>query len=54
MMRAGTAADKYRLEANALKDQLEKSNSELAVANARLQELEASLAKNKSSACVMQ
>ena len=54
MMRTGTAADKYRLEARALKEKLEKSNSELALANARLQELEASLAKNKSSACATQ
>ena len=54
MMRKGTAADKYRLEANALKDELEKSNSELDLARARLKELEASLANNKSSTCVTQ
>ena len=54
MMRKGTAADKYRLEANELKGKLDKSTSELATANARLQELELRLAKNKSSACRLQ
>lgn len=54
MMRKGTAADKYRLEANELKEQLEKSTSELAMANARLEEMELRLTKNKSSTCSLQ
>ena len=54
LMRKGTAADKYRLEANELKEQLDKSTSELAMANARLKEMELRLTKSKSSTCRLQ